>query len=199
MPASAVLSPVAVTSMRSAPAPLIVPAMTLAPTLFSTGRDSPVIIDSLISLCPSRTTPSAGTLSPGRTSSRSPSRSAAAGTSSVAPLDMTRVAMSGSSLASSFKAPCAWPIERISNQCPSSMIVTSDASSSHSGMPGKPNVTATLNPNATVMASEISVIMPGVRSRSSRAAPCRNTQPPYRKTSDPNTAGMTPLPWKAGA
>ena len=58
------------------------------------------------------------------------------------------------------------------------MIVTSVASSSQSGMPRKPRVTARLKTNATVIASEMSVIIPGSRSFSSRAAPCRKTQPP---------------------
>ena len=39
---------------------------------FSTGIDSPVTIDSSTALRPSRTTPSTGTLSPGRTRRRSP-------------------------------------------------------------------------------------------------------------------------------
>ena len=42
----------------------------------------------------------------------------------------------GSSFASSASAPWACVIERISIQWPSSMIVTSVASSSQSGMPG---------------------------------------------------------------
>jgi hypothetical protein len=45
-------------------------------------------------------------------------------------------------------------------------------------MPGKPNVTARLNTKATVIASAISVIMPGRRSASSPVAPLTNTQPP---------------------
>ena len=46
----------------------------------------------------------------------------------------TRVAVSGSSFASSFSAPCACVMERISIQWPSSMIVTSVASSHQSGI-----------------------------------------------------------------
>src|SRR5213593_4269458 len=75
MPASAVLSPIRVISTRSEPDPFTVPAITVAPTGFGTGRDSPVIIDSFTSLEPSRTTPSAGMPAPGRTSTRSPSES----------------------------------------------------------------------------------------------------------------------------
>ena len=115
MPASAVLSPIRVISTRSEPDPFTVPAITVAPTGFGTGRDSPVIIDSFTSLEPSRTTPSAGMPAPGRTSTRSPSRRAETGTTSVrSPTIPT--AVSGSSFASSRSAPCAWEIERISSQ-----------------------------------------------------------------------------------
>ena len=71
-------------------------------------------------------------------------------------------------------------MERISIQWPRSMMVTSDDSSHQSGIPGAPKLTATLNTKATEMASEISVIIPGNRSRSSWSPPLRNTEPPYR-------------------
>ena len=139
MPASVVRSPVPVTATRSEPDWFTVPAITLSPTFFSTGRDSPVIMDSLTLLWPSRTSPSAGTLAPGRIRTRSPSARAAIATSSTRSSDpsrTTRTAVFGSSLASSARAPCAWLIERISIQWPSSMMVTSVASSSQSGIPG---------------------------------------------------------------
>ena len=62
MPESLVFSPVPVTSTRRDPSPLIVAAITSSPSRFITGLDSPVIIASLMSLSPLRTTPSAGTL-----------------------------------------------------------------------------------------------------------------------------------------
>jgi len=55
------------------PRPLIVPPITREPEDFSTGRDSPVTMDSSTALEPSVTTPSTGTRSPGRTRSWSPS------------------------------------------------------------------------------------------------------------------------------
>ena len=94
------------------------------------------------------------------------------------PPSTMRTAVAGSSFASSFRAPLACAMERISIQCPSSMIVTSVASSHHNAIARKPSVTARLNTKATVIASEISVIIPGRRSRSSPAAPFRKTQPP---------------------
>ena len=135
IPASAVFSPVPVTSTRSDPAPFTVPAMTRSPGRFFTGRDSPVIIDSSTALSPDAATPSAGRRAPGRMRRTSPSRSAASGTSSSRP-STTRIAPAGRSFASSFSAPCAWEIERISIQWPSSITVTSVESSSQSGMPG---------------------------------------------------------------
>jgi hypothetical protein len=50
--------------------------------------------------------------------------------------DALRRAVLGSSRASSFNAPLAWKMDRISIQRPSSMIVTRVASSYHSAFPG---------------------------------------------------------------
>ena len=52
-----------------APVPLMVPPMTFAASVFSTGMDSPVTIDSSTELDPFVTDPSTGTASPGRTRS----------------------------------------------------------------------------------------------------------------------------------
>jgi hypothetical protein len=178
MPESLVSSPVPVTSTRSDPSPFMVPAMTSSPSSLRTGRDSPVIIASLTSLRPLRMRPSTGTLSPGRTSTTSPSRSSSTVTSSSPPSVM-RVAVSGSSLASSWRAPWAWEMERISIQCPSSMMVTRVASSHQSASAWmSSSCTTQEKTKATVMAREMRVIIPGSRSFSSRAAPWRKTQPP---------------------
>jgi hypothetical protein len=143
MPARAVRSPVPVTSTRRDPEPFTVPATTSESVSFSTGLDSPVSMDSFTALRPSRTTPSAGIDAPGRTSTNSPSRSSETGTSSVPP-SVTRTAMSGRSFANSLSAPWACPMERISIQCPRTMIVTRVASSHHRGCPPQPKVTARL-------------------------------------------------------
>ncbi|MGY3490514.1 hypothetical protein ACVW1C_008458 [Bradyrhizobium sp. USDA 4011] len=132
IPARAVFSPVPVTSTRSEPSLLTVPAITLSPSPFDTRRDSPVIIDSFTELLPDLTMPSAGMLAPGRIRTRSPTRNWSTVTSSVWSSSVNRRALSGNSLASSLSAPCAWKIERISIQWPSSMIVTRVASSHHS-------------------------------------------------------------------
>ena len=52
-----------------------VPAMTRSPGCLPTGLDSPVIMAALTSERPSTTSPSTGTLAPGRTNTRSPRRS----------------------------------------------------------------------------------------------------------------------------
>ena len=70
--ASRVSEPTRSARMMNDPVPLMVAPMTLLPDAFSTGIDSPVIMDSSIELRPSRTTPSTGTFSPGRTRSLSP-------------------------------------------------------------------------------------------------------------------------------
>ncbi len=80
MPASTVAFPVRVTSSSKDPCRLTVPPMAGEPGSLATGRDSPVTSDSSTSLWPARTTPSAGTRSPGTTSTRSPGRSSATGT-----------------------------------------------------------------------------------------------------------------------
>jgi len=177
MPASAVSSPTAATRTRIADPTATVPATTCSPSSFATGFDSPVTIDSSISARPSSIRPSAGIRAPGRTSTRSPRASAPVGTVST-PSAVTRSASSGSSSASAASAPRACPIAFISCQCPSSMIAISVASSHHSSMPTRSTSEATLATNATVIASEISSIIPGRRCRSSSRPPARNTRPP---------------------
>ena len=82
MRASIVSAPIFSARMTRLPVPLMVPPMTLASCSFSTGIDSPVTIDSSTALRPSMTTPSTGTLSPGRTRRRSPICTCSSGTSS---------------------------------------------------------------------------------------------------------------------
>jgi hypothetical protein len=136
-----------------------------------------VIIDSSSSAEPSTIRPSAGTRAPDRTSTTSPTRSCATGTVST-PSSVTRSASSGSRAASAAKAPWACPIAFISCQCPSNMMVTSAASSHQKSRSNRPAAVASDAAYATVMAIEISNIMPGARSRTSRTPPTRNGQPP---------------------
>ena len=64
MPARVVSSPTAVTWTRRAESVETVPATTGSPSERSTGRDSPVMVDSSISAVPCTMTPSAGTRPP---------------------------------------------------------------------------------------------------------------------------------------
>src|SRR5690625_7210631 len=71
------------------------------------------------------------------------------------------------------------------------MIATNVASSHHRSNPSTmPSETTALKRKATVIASEIRVIMPGRRLRSSWYPPLRHGQPPEKYTIVPNTAGM---------
>lgn len=84
----------------------------------------------------------------------------------------------GSSSASAFSAPCACPSAFISCQCPSNMITTSAESSHQNSRSTSPSADAALARKATVIASEMSSIIPGARRRSSDQAPVRKTAPP---------------------
>ena len=76
------------------------------------------------------------------TCAASPSaRSRSTGTSSV-PSSTMRLAVSGRSFASSFSAPRAWEIDRISIQCPTSMMSIRVTSSQKNTLPCTPNTTA---------------------------------------------------------
>ena len=79
-------SPTLTASMSKEPNWFTVPLDTSSPGPLSTGRDSPVITAWLMEVWPDRITPSTGTVSPGRTRSRSPTRTCSAGTVSLAAL-----------------------------------------------------------------------------------------------------------------
>src|SRR5262249_15516764 len=66
MPARSVAWPTAVASQRSGPCSFTVPASTRSPGFFSTGRLSPVSIDSLTVDSPVSTRPSTGIVAPAR-------------------------------------------------------------------------------------------------------------------------------------
>ncbi len=73
--------PTRVARKRKLPVLLIVAPMTSSPGFFSTGMLSPVIIDSSTADRPSRTTPSTGIFSPGRTMTMSPTTTCSMGMS----------------------------------------------------------------------------------------------------------------------
>ncbi|SKT81440.1 Uncharacterised protein [Mycobacteroides abscessus subsp. abscessus] len=128
IPANAVSAPTALTCTRNPESVATVPATTCSPTPRRTGADSPVTIDSSRLALPSTTRPSAGTDPPGRTTTMSPTRKSASGTVTTC-WPWTRSAVSGSSAASESSAEVVCAKDRISIQCPASMITTNSASS----------------------------------------------------------------------
>ena len=199
MPASAVSSPTAVTLMRRPESVATVPATTRSPGPRDTGRDSPVTIDSFIAAVPSTISPSAGTLPPGRTTTRSPTRSCDGGTrTSSSP--STRSASSGSSAASESSAELVCASDRISIQWPSSMITISSDSSHQksSSWPSNPRLLPIDDTNATVIANPIRSIIPGARERISLTAPVRNGRPPQTKITVPSTGDTHRMPGMSG-
>ena len=108
------------------PVRLTVPLATDVPGLFSTGRLSPVSIDSSTVEAPSTTSPSTGTRSPGRILTRSPTATSAVGTSTSPPSRSTR-AVRGASDTSRRMASDVRPRARASSQRPSATRVITTA------------------------------------------------------------------------
>ena len=123
-------SPTLAARISKAPYWLTVPEETLSPADLSTGRLSPVITAWLMEVCPARITPSTGTVSPGRTRSRSPTRTSSAGTIFSPPSARTRAVWGMSR--TSFSIP-AWALATVSSSSrpPSCMMkATSPAAKS---------------------------------------------------------------------
>ena len=113
-----------------APVPLTVAPITRSPGPFSTGMGSPVTMDSSTALLPSRTTPSTGTFSPGRTRRVSPARTSASGTSSSLPPGRMRRAVFGARPSNARIAAPVRLLARSSRTCPSRTSVTMTAAAS---------------------------------------------------------------------
>jgi hypothetical protein len=108
----------------------MVPPMTLSPTAFVTGMDSPVTIDSSTALRPSITLPSTGIFSPGRTRRRSPMTTSSSGTSLSVPLAAMRRAVFGARSSRARIAPPVLSRARSSSTCPSSTSTVMTAAAS---------------------------------------------------------------------
>ena len=199
MPASVVSSPMAVTSTRSPESVATVPAVTASPIPRATGLDSPVIIDSSTSARPSTMRPSAGTLPPGRTTTTSPTTRSDGATVTIRS-PSTRSASSGRRAASESSADVVWASERISSQCPRSMMTIRRASSHQNSNSWwrSPRLAPHEATNATVIASPIKSIMPGVRARSSPSAPVRKGRPPQKYITLPSSGEIRLAPGKSG-
>ncbi len=116
--ASAVSRPTRVARMTNEPVVLRVAPMTSSPVAFVLGIGSPVSIDSSTGDAPSTTTPSTGTLSPGRTRSRSPGTTTARSTSSSTPFRNRRAVVAWSPTRRRM-APVVRPLARCSSHLPS--------------------------------------------------------------------------------
>ena len=199
IPASAVSSPMALTSRRSPESVATVPATTPSPTSRRTVVDSPVIMDSSMLAAPSTIVPSAGTEAPGRTMTVSPTASSDGSTVTISS-PSTLSASSGRRAASESSAELVWASERISTQWPSSMITTSSASSHQKSSCGssRPRVEPQEARKATVIASAMSSIIPGCRERTSETPPVRNGLPPHTYRTVPSTGGIHETPPLSG-
>ena len=114
---SVVSSPTRVASQRIYPLSLIVAALTVSPTVLSTGMLSPVRADSLTEVAPSLITPSTGILSPSRTAKRSPFATSSMPTSTSAPSRIT-TAVFGASFISPLSASVVRPLDIASSIFP---------------------------------------------------------------------------------
>ena len=113
---------------------LSVPPMTLSPSDFVSGIDSPVTIDSSIALRPSMIVPSTGTLSPGRTRKVSPAFTSSRSTSVSTPSAETRRAFFGDRSRSARIAPLVCSRALSSRICPSrTKTVMTAAASKYTG------------------------------------------------------------------
>ena len=117
-----VSSPTRVASQRINPDWFTVAADTASPGFLSTGMLSPVRAASFTALVPSRTTPSTGMFSPGRTTKTSPFFTCSTGTVTSCP-SRTATAVLGASFISSFSASVVFPFERASSIFPTVISV----------------------------------------------------------------------------
>ena len=111
------------------PERFIVAALTVLPSALSTGIDSPVSADSSTAEAPETTTPSTGTLSPGRTTKISPTATLSISTSRSAPSLIT-TAFLGASFRRLFNALVVRPFESDSSSLPTVMsagIIAADS------------------------------------------------------------------------
>ena len=120
--ASVVSAPTLVARNLNQPVLLMVAATTRSPGCFSTGMLSPVMADSSIAVLPSTSSPSTGTLWPGRTTIRSPTATCSTGTSVSTPSRST-TAVFGARSISFVIASEVLPLERVSKNLPSVISV----------------------------------------------------------------------------
>ena len=127
--ARAVSEPTLVARKVNEPVVFMVAPITSSPGCLPTGMGSPVSMDSSTDEEPTSTRPSTGTFSPGRTTTRSPTRTWAMGTSVSAPPRITRAVLGCSPISALIAAPVC-PLARASSRRPSRMSVMMKAEES---------------------------------------------------------------------
>ena len=121
--ARALSLPTLVARNRKLPVLFIVAPNTSASGSLSTGRLSPVSIDSSTDDWPSTTTPSTAIFSPGRTMTMSPATTSSIGTSSSSPSRTTRAVFACRPISRLIAAE-VWPFARASSQRPKRISAT---------------------------------------------------------------------------
>ena len=127
--ASAVSAPTLVARKVNDPVVFMVAPITSSPARLVTGIGSPVSIDSSTGEKPSSTTPSTGTFSPGRTTTRSPTSTWATGTSDSTPPRTTRAVLGCRPMSALMAAPVC-PLARASSSRPNRISVMMNAAES---------------------------------------------------------------------
>ena len=127
--ASAVSAPTLVARNVKEPVVFMVAPITSSPSLLTTGIGSPVSIASSTADEPLTTTPSTGTFSPGRTTTRSPTTTLSTGTSTSTPPRCTRAVRGCSPMSALIAAP-VWPLARASSSRPKRISVMMKAAES---------------------------------------------------------------------
>ena len=127
--ASAVSLPTLVARNVNEPVVFMVAPMTSSPGCLPTGIGSPVSMLSSTGDTPSSTTPSTGTFSPGRTTTRSPTSTWATGTSVSEPPRTTRAVLGCRPMRALMAAPVC-PLARASSSRPSRISVMMKAAES---------------------------------------------------------------------
>ncbi len=207
--ASAVSDPTLVARTTMRPETVTVPPATSAPGTASIGTGSPVSIDWSTDATPSTTTPSVATLSPGRTTKRSPTATASTGTSTSTPPRSTRASCAPSSSSERIAS-----LERLrarsSSQRPSRIsVVITAATSKYVWASIPPTSTTTDQAHAAIVPTEIRVSIVAARCRAFNTV-ARWNPAPHQKTTGvasarashsqpPNRSGATIVSSTSGA
>ena len=200
MPPYRVRSPVAATSIRASPLTSVVPpnrapeasaavSASLGPARFSTGKGSPVSSASSARAARlSSTIPSAGTMSPARSSSTSPGTTSSAATSTRRPSRRTRDRMATERFSASAAASARC-------SCTTSMAIEAERTSRISTRLGQSPMLPDSTAAASRMATRGSASRRPTRTRMRRRGPSAARFGPQRRrrraaSADPSPAGL---------